>query len=245
MLRAAQLDRAESMPKRRHNPLAESQGEIFRNQLTQLVAKAGGIKALADKCGVVQGNLHHYLKGKGEPGRSVLVALSQGMNVSLDWLLLGEEQPVVPDSGGASSALAGFHVLHQILRKPTRTSDGRASFDVVTGDAVAVGRTWAETHLGVNAEDLFYMVATDADMEPLIRVGEVMIIDKAHALLEDGIYILRMGEQITVKYLQFIGSEMAEVRAESKDYTKWTIKNPRMNTEVSIFGKVVCWLRRR
>ena len=113
----------------------------------------------------------------------------------------------------------------------------------ISGSVVALHKDWITQNLKCEPGDLFYMQAADSDMEPLIRVGEIMIINRTDPLLGDGIYVLRMAEQVTVKRLQFVGAN-AHVRAEAEGYRSWAITNPRMNSEASIIGRVVWWSRR-
>ncbi|MEI8089020.1 MAG: LexA family transcriptional regulator [Opitutaceae bacterium] len=234
------------MPKRRPNPNAEAQATVFREQLNQLIQEAGGIRALAKKCEITEGNIHHYLKGNGEPGMAVIAAIARGMNVSADRLLFGPDRPIIvasPGPGLEAQTMTQFEIIPELMRPRRRSSDGKADLSMGEGSAIAFHKEWISRKFDCEPRDLVYMYANDADMDPLIRVGEIMLINRTDALIQDGIYVLRMAEQITVKKLQFSGTNKAEVRAESREYRPWLINDPRMNTEAGLFGRVVWWGR--
>jgi transcriptional regulator with XRE-family HTH domain len=49
---------------------------------------------LAKAIGVSPGNVGDWERGKTKPGSDALIALIQYFNVSADWLLIGEGQPI-------------------------------------------------------------------------------------------------------------------------------------------------------
>ena len=63
--------------------------------MRQVVAeKFGGVdRHYAIAAGMQASTLQSYLEGRSVPGGEILIRLSQAGNVSIDWLLTGEEEP--------------------------------------------------------------------------------------------------------------------------------------------------------
>jgi len=67
--------------------------EIFPIQLTAAMKAAGYTQlALAKETGIKQSAISTYCKGKGLPGVESLYAIAQALNVSMEMLLVGENQ---------------------------------------------------------------------------------------------------------------------------------------------------------
>lgn len=62
----------------------------FISRMEFLAQKAGSVNALAKKAGLSQGGIRRYFSG-GEPSRPQLVALAKAGDVSVSWLICGEE----------------------------------------------------------------------------------------------------------------------------------------------------------
>lgn len=68
-------------------------------RIRELVALRGGPKAVSDACGVAVPTLEVYLRGTSLPGTLALAALSNGLQVSADWLLFGKSSAERQASG--------------------------------------------------------------------------------------------------------------------------------------------------
>lgn len=55
-----------------------------------LIAREGGVSALARRCGCSEGSVRSWRDGHSDPSRARCVALARGLNVSLPWLIAGE-----------------------------------------------------------------------------------------------------------------------------------------------------------
>ena len=180
---------------------------------------------------------------------AVVAAIAKGMNVAADRLLFGPDRPgivALPSSGFDETTVpnvANYQFIPELVRPGRKATDGEAKVSVGEGSVIALHKTWISQKLGCAPENLVHMFAAEADMEPLIRVGEIMLVDLGNnVLMLDGIYVLQVAERLTVKKLQFVGAVAAEVRAESEDYRPWIIKNPRAD-DVGVVGRVVWWGR--
>ena len=62
----------------------------FISRMRQLAENAGSVNALAKQAGISQSGIRRYFEG-GEPARPLIVALAKAGNVSVNWLISGEE----------------------------------------------------------------------------------------------------------------------------------------------------------
>jgi transcriptional regulator with XRE-family HTH domain len=62
--------------------------EEFTARLKLAIGKRSA-RAFALQCGLSPAGLHHYLSGRSEPTRPVLIKISQMAGVSLEWLMTG------------------------------------------------------------------------------------------------------------------------------------------------------------
>lgn len=89
----------------------------FVTRIEKLVADSGGQSALARRTGMSLGAIQRYLKG-GEPTRGALVQIAEACNVSMDWLIYGDDGDIktqstapltVPVYGFAECGLQGWY----------------------------------------------------------------------------------------------------------------------------------------
>ena len=82
--------------------------EKFRKRIEKLVDQVGGQSALARAADMSLGAVQRYLKG-GDPTRLALIKLAKAGNVSLSWLIYGEEGKLEISSDGRQKyKLYGF-----------------------------------------------------------------------------------------------------------------------------------------
>lgn len=102
----------------------------IRNALT--------IQKMAEVCGLPKSSLESYMKVSGakRPGLDALIAIADGMDVSIDWLVGRTEDSFSPKLTQREYALACFNAALRLLRT-LRAAEGAASGPLFVGELVA------------------------------------------------------------------------------------------------------------
>ncbi|WP_169583201.1 helix-turn-helix domain-containing protein [Rhodobacter capsulatus] len=76
------------------------------------------IQEMAEKCGLPKSSLESYmrLEGARRPGLDALVAIGDGMQVSLDWLVGRSAENFEPGASKKDYAIACFNVVSSLIR---------------------------------------------------------------------------------------------------------------------------------
>lgn len=76
------------------------------------------IQEMAEKCGLPKSSLESYmrLEGARRPGLDALVAIGDGMQVSLDWLVGRSAENFEPGATKKDYAIACFNVVSSLIR---------------------------------------------------------------------------------------------------------------------------------
>jgi phage repressor protein C with HTH and peptisase S24 domain len=96
--------------------VAIKMGSTFSDRIETLIRDSGGQSALARRSGLSLGAIQRYLKG-GEPTRGALIRLSEACEVSLSWLVFGNDDEKtelqarheIPVYGFAECGLQGWY----------------------------------------------------------------------------------------------------------------------------------------
>lgn len=217
------------MPRRKINFRDTTYAGGFVARLKQLIKEAGGVGQLAEKCHTAPGKLYHYLKNDGEPSYAVLADIAQGTGKSLDWLMLGREPDLTPmpmaDPPGPARTDDGFwknfrqipeYIYDkdkpwiQVPRAPGKTS------------VVAFDQTWLQNEFKDDFAFLTYLIAFDREMEPTIRLGEIMLLLPMPEQIRqfgkrDGIYLIWWDGILAVRKIQFEGKRRVKVMTPDPD----------------------------
>lgn len=206
-----------------------------------------------------QSGIRRYFSG-GEPTRPQLVALADAADVSLVWLTTGLGSP---DDGQDSTAGAASYGLGDSAPNvltalgdeyaPVPLYDVRASAGhgaLVEGESVADAlvfkRQWIHQELHANPADLYLIHVDGESMEPTLRPGDVILVDRrsAQAVPRDGIYVLRMDGSLLVKRLQRLPGKKVKVTSDNPAYEPFELPLDDPGDDMAIIGRVV-WSGRR
>ncbi len=77
-------------------------------------------------------------------------------------------------------------------------------------------------------------------MEPKLSDGDLILVDRAQRQIADGIaYVLRLGSDLLVKYVQRIGPNKVSLLSANTFYPPREIDADGLDGEVEIIGRVV------
>jgi phage repressor protein C with HTH and peptisase S24 domain len=205
---------------------------------------------LAKATGVSPSAFRKWLKGIAEPSRDRLVALAEAAGVNVSWLAQGEG--AVPDllrlaaraHSPQSAGLAGNADIAQFLvlpKRPEAAAAGSGSQPAPDGptEFIAFRHDWVRATFGREPGDLILEVSVGESMEPGIRNGDLLLIDKTDRTFRNfGIYVIEARGERLVKRVQrkFDGSLI--LISDNKIYQPESIPAD-LAKEVQVVGRVI------
>lgn len=133
--------------------------------------------------------------------------------------------------------------------KDTATAASGDGNGRVTNEMLQFSATWIKRELNATSADLFEIRVDDESMEPTLRPGDTILLDRrASSLDRDGVYILRMNGVPLIKRMQILPGGVVKVASDNPAYETFTIRLSDINgREFAILGRVVwvVWAGRR
>lgn len=171
-------------------------------RLRQAVKDAGGNSVVSEISGVPPRSLTNYLGGKNEPPVSALSKIASACRVSLDWLATGENatssynRPDVAQSGNEDWVLV-----------PIRDIAAAAGAGMINHGAEIIDRLPFSRAIlrryGVNPDRAEFIRAAGDSMEPTIRNGDLVLVDRSkREVRADAIYAIDVGEDVRIKRIR-------------------------------------------
>ncbi|WP_081531265.1 helix-turn-helix domain-containing protein [Rhodovulum sp. P5] len=110
------------------------------------------IKEMAERCGLPKSSLESYMRVKGpkRPGIDALLAISEGMGVSIDWLVGRSIESFAPNLRQRDYALGCFNIvmalLHWLRKEQEKAASSILAQDRIAGndDATIAARSMME-----------------------------------------------------------------------------------------------------
>jgi len=119
----------------------------------------------------------------------------------------------------------------------------------VADEMLQFSTTWIKRELNADPADLFQILVDDESMEPTLRPGDTLLLDRRAAKPDrEGVYILKMGGVPLVKRLQILPGGIVKVVSDNPAYETFTIRLSDINgRDFAILGRVVwvVWAGRR
>ncbi|MDQ2069424.1 XRE family transcriptional regulator [Natronospira bacteriovora] len=212
---------------------AEFEPEAFRERLNSLGQRFRNRKTMAQAAGVSTDALSRYLRGDNQPPVGAMARLAIACNVSLDWLATGR---------GSCD--------HEDFRIPPLDTDGSESsgrHSPASLPGLSLRREWVVQALQAPPEDLAVCLVQDESMSPLLKTGDVMVIDRerGEGPRHDGIYALSLQDAFLVKRIQHKPGQKIEFHSEHPGYQSFEMElNALKAGRIRIHGRVI-WCGRR
>lgn len=221
----------------------------FSERLKEVIG-GESVRNFAKRSGISVSAVQHYLKGGGEPSLSKLKAIARTANVSVAWLVGETDDP----QGGAGANVAGAvgepigEEYALIPLYDVRAAAGHGAFieEEHIVNWLAFRKEWLWRELRANISDLYLIEVDGESMEPTLRPGDVILVDRRDAqhVPRDGIYVLRMDGSLLVKRLQRLPGRKINVTSDNDAYKPFEIDLARSSDDIAIIGRVV-WAGRR
>lgn len=168
-------------------------------------------------------------------GASAAKALLNAADSALDSSGVKRDKPFV--------ALPLYDIRDVANTAPT-SSQGR-----IADEMLQFSTTWIKRELNAAPSDLFLILVDDESMEPTLRPGDMILLDRRAAKPDrEGVYILRMNGVPLVKRLQILPGGIIKVVSDNPAYETFTINLSDIDgRDFAILGRVVwvVWAGRR
>lgn len=213
----------------------------------------------ADKFGIAFSTYKRYESGKNGPDSDALAGMMHaGLNAN--WLLTGEGEMLLADMVKRRPIDWGIRPESYEVREPAKAPYGFVlvpRYDVAASmgngavihseqvvDHLAFRDEWVRTELGTNPKNLVLITAIGDSMEPTLRAGDLLLIDRSSAeVRHDAIYAFATNGELRVKRMQLKIDGSLVVKSDNNQYEAELLTADQAST-LRIVGRVV-WSGRR
>lgn len=218
----------------------------------------------AERLGVNKNTIGNYERGDRKPDSDFLEKLAaHGYNIH--WVITGEGpmrlsdtapmqprsyEPTTDDARGVFHSgvneIGDQYALVPLYDVHASAGHGAVVMEEQVTDSLAFKRDWIYNELHANPSDLYLIYVDGESMEPTLRPGDVILVDRrsAETVPRDGIYVLRMDDSLLVKRLQRLPGRQVKVTSDNPAYEPFQLNLDATGEDLAIIGRVV-WSGRR
>ena len=207
----------------------------------------------AKELGVHKNTLGGYERGERKPDADFFNAiLKTGYNAN--WLLTGEGPMLLADMSAAPSAVSlsqsggvgDDYALIPLYDVCAAAGHGSLVNSEEVADTLVFKRSWIHQELHAQPNDLYLIHVDGESMEPTLRPGDVILVDRrsAASVPRDGIYVIRMSGGLLVKRLQHLPGRKVRATSDNPAYAAFDIELDAPGEDLAIIGRVI-WAGRR
>ncbi|WP_066570328.1 helix-turn-helix transcriptional regulator [Snodgrassella sp. CFCC 13594] len=222
----------------------------FKDRLASLWPGERQAKIAADIDMTMAGFSRIWHEG-GLPKADTLKKIKLLKGCSLDWLLTGEGDPF-PEGAQQQTAVA------DTLGNPVDADDfvyvPRYDIEAAAGHGrlaeherplftMAFRRDWIHQMVSNRPSGLSVISVKGDSMEGVLNDGDTILISEVDGVSRDGLYVLRINDNLLVKRLQLMPGNMINVISANEAYPSFEINLNQTEDHVQIIGKVV-WFGR-
>ncbi|MDI7773757.1 LexA family transcriptional regulator [Asticcacaulis sp. EMRT-3] len=169
--------------------------------------------------------INEYSKGRILPSAITAIALAEALDVSVPYLMLGRAG--VPDAARSVPILDASHAL------PGERNDLKLYSAQMTLDDHLMRQISRDTTDGL------IMVRAEGDsMAPLITDGAHVLIDRQDRRLREGVFALRIGDDLRIKRLRPVGIGGIEMISDNPVYPPERFEGALLS-HVAIIGRAL------
>jgi phage repressor protein C with HTH and peptisase S24 domain len=225
-------------------PMKSEEGRLPDDVLRRL-RKAGqaygSYEKIAKDAEMPISTVQKLMRGAVDPRFSTMSRLCRTLGVTLDYLNFG----IGADSGDQETFLgdAGEPDLASVPVYDIRVSagDGREAWDERPIGVLAFRIDWLKRRFSDLSALAIFRVDGDS-MEPELRHDDLLMIDQAQREPRDGLYVVRLGEQLLAKRLQVAGRNRLKLTSANPAYAPIEV-DAASNESFDVIGRAV-WVGR-
>lgn len=207
----------------------------FRQRLRLIMQQFGSIADLARAVGVSDNAIYKWVSGRGLPSTISLVNLANAAGVSVEWLATGK--------GAAAKIKLETRQAESVEFVSTPRDAIRAGGKIIIQspqivDFLNFRSDWLQRTAGVDAKSLALIEAVGDSMSPTVDENDLVLVDLRQTRFKsDGVYVLRSGNDLSVKRIQRQPDGMLVIRSDNPAYQPVTVTPD----SITLLGRVI-WL---
>ncbi len=209
------------------------------NKRIRISRKSRGFtqKYLATMLNISLPSMNHYETGKRIPNADLLAKLAEIVECDPGWLLTGKDQKITK-SLATSPAMEGF-ILVPRYNIPSGKNSTIHSEQIV--DHLAFKAAWVQKELGADPKSLLLIHAMGDTMEPTIRSGDLLLVDRSKSTIKgDGIYLINLDNGLMVKRVEcLLGGSSAIIRGDNTAVSREQTVSSTEIKKLHILGQIV------
>ena len=99
---------------------------------------------------------------------------------------------------------------------------------------------WLRNEIGVCPNNVFLMLVDGDSMQPTLKNGSMIMVNRDVDNLSDGVYVMRHDNNLLVKRLQMLPGGIIRVKSDNSMYDPWEITKSQLDgEELALIGRVV------
>ncbi|WP_416192019.1 S24 family peptidase [Neisseria sp. CCUG12390] len=182
----------------------------------------------------------------GLPKSETLKKIKQLKGCSIDWLLTGEGEPFPDQTAPNTTAydtLGNPVDVEEFIFVPRYDIQAAAGHGQLVGDekpvfTMAFRRYWIENYVTRDTKNLSVISVKGDSMEGVLNDGDSILINHSETTPRDGLYVLRLNENLLVKRLQLMPGGIVNVISANEAYPTFEIDLKHLGEDISIIGRV-------
>jgi len=226
-----------------------SRGKITVSEVFDRIKAVKGVKtdkSVAELLGLRPGTLAEQKARDTIPYREI-IAFCDREGLSLDDVFLGQPTDRVAE-GTAQYGLTRERDEFVFVPEYNVTASAGHGAEIPPEEVVrvlAVRQDWVRREVGANPQDLVVVAVRGESMEPAIRAGDLIMVDRAETTpASEGLYVIRVGGALMVKRVQPLPGGALELISDHPAYKPVTLRREDLGADSAVVGRVV-WVGRK
>lgn len=221
--------------------------QTFKERLIFLWQHEAKQAKIAADIGMTIAGFSRIWNEEGLPKAETLKKIKQLKGCSIDWLLTGEGEPFPTAMASAATTVCdtlGNPVnIDEFVFIPHYGVQAAAGQGYLVEEetprfSVAFRRYWIENYITRDIQKLSVISVRGDSMAGVLNDGDTILINHSHTVPRDGLYVLRINNNLLVKRLQLMPAGMINVISANEAYPTFEINLNNMTDDVAIIGRV-------
>ena len=196
---------------------------------------------------MTKGNLSSHKVRSAIPYEALSI-FCETEGISLDWLLFGKGRKYKEEQKDVIVPQPDDYIYIPLYNIRAAAGHGAINETEEVADVMAFKASWVRSSLGASRNDLFLIYVDGDSMEPTLKRGDIILIDKRDApATHDGIYVFITDGALLIKRLQRLPGGIINIVSDNPAYKPFEVKQEQLTSEIdkiTIIGRVV-WAGRR
>ena len=199
---------------------------------------------VAEAIGISRNSLYDIIKEGSTIKHSVLIELYKNFDIDINWVLTGTRK--------STRVMEDYQTYHldldaEFTRIPyLRSIKAGAGYGLAVEQAekhdIAFRKYFIEHTLHSRATELIALRVGGNSMEPLLQDGDDILVDRSKIQIKEGpAYLIRIDEEIFVKYLSKMPGHRLKVWSENRAFEPFEVDQNSSAGEFEVLGQVVWW----